>query len=233
MSSPLAKSRKSAVDHALITAHQRLSHGRRIGILATELASRITQLVKAEPGQAIRILDVGCGDMTLADAIQQRLGPVALRCVDVHICPPERAAQDPRWQRYSTFDGRHLDFAPDSFDVVMMSDVLHHVQPDDRPLLLKSAGRVGRHVLVKDHLEHGWFSRQMLRAMDVVGNYGYGVPIPRRYFDRASLESLFTQAGLGMDRMDVGVNLYSHLPVLRSLLSPDWQVIAVASRRPA
>lgn len=231
MSSPLARDRKSALDQALIGAHQRLSHSRRIDILATELARRIAQQVGPGGAQGPRILDVGCGDMTLADAIEQRLGQATIRCVDVHPCPPERLAQDPRWQRYSMFDGRSLMFEDESFDVVVFSDVLHHVDPLDRQALLSSAARVGRFVMVKDHLEQGWISRQVLRAMDVVGNYGYGVPIPERYFDESSLRELFRQSGMHVVGFDVGIDLYDHLPVARHLLSPEWQVIATGAIR--
>lgn len=227
MSSPIAKQHKSSVDNALIATHQYLSHGRRINVLARTLSDVIVQIMADRPGQSASILDVGCGDMTLADAIAQQVTGANLSCVDIHPVPTELARIDPRWQRYSTFDGKHLPFADETFDVVMFSDVLHHVPDELRTPLLASAARVGRIVLVKDHFETGWWSRQTLRAMDWVGNFGYGVSVPTRYFDRQSFTKLCSNAGLTIDHLDIGVRLYEHLPLLRSLLSPDWQFVAV------
>lgn len=229
MSSPIARERKSGADRALIHTHQRLSHGHRIDILADTFARMIGEL-GAGATAPLRVLDVGCGDMTLADAVAQRLGQVELRCVDIHPCPPELLQSDPRWQRYTTFDGRHLPFEDQSFDVVMFSDVLHHVPPALRSDLMRSAGRVGRHVVVKDHFEYGWWSRQALRAMDWVGNAGYGVSIPERYFDQAAWQQQCHDAGLRVQRLDIGLALYEHIPMLQPLLSRNWQFMAVCSR---
>ncbi len=227
MSSPIAKQHKSGVDNALIATHQHLSHGRRIDILARTLSAVIVQTMVEHTDRPVRILDVGCGDMTLADAIAQQVPGADLRCVDIHPFPVELARADPRWQRYSSFDGQHLPFADATFDVVIFSDVLHHVPDELRTPLLSSAARVGRVVLVKDHFETGWWSRQTLRAMDWVGNFGYGVSVPARYFDRRSFTDQCSHAALAVERIDIGLRLYDHLPLLRSLLSPDWQFVAV------
>jgi SAM-dependent methyltransferase len=227
VSSPIAKERKSSVDRALIATHQKMSHGHRIDILARQFAERIRELGPTPGHGPLRVLDVGCGDMTLADAVSAKLESVDFRCVDIHPCPPSLLETDPRWQRYSRFDGVHLPFDDKSFDVVMFSDVLHHVPASIRTPLLVSAARVGRSIIIKDHLEYGWWSRQSLRAMDWVGNFGYGVSIPDRYFDRDLLEHQCREAEISIRRLDVGIPLYDHLPVVRSLLSPDWQFIAI------
>lgn len=226
MSSPIAKTEKTGVDRLLIAAHQQLSHGRRIAVLAEEIAARIRGIVPREQVANVRILDVGCGDMTLVDAVAARLGGAEVRCADIHPCPDTVARVDPRWQRYVQFDGRRLPFDDDTFDIVLFSDVLHHVPESQREALLASAARVGRHILVKDHFEYGWWSRQMLRLMDWVGNFGYGVVVPRRYFDADGFRALCDRAGLSVMELDVGVRLYDRLPLVRSLLSPNWQFFA-------
>ena len=230
MSSPIAKQHRSSLDRALISTHHKLSHNRRIALLAEEFARRIGGL-RTSPQQAMRVLDVGCGDMTLADAILARLPHVQFVCVDVHACPPELVEQDPRWHRYRQFDGRTLPFEPQEFDVVMFADVLHHVPAELRAGLLGSAGSIGRAVLVKDHFEHGWFSRQALRAMDFVGNFGYGVSVPHRYFDERSFADLCAAAGLASPSVEVGLKLYEHLPVVRNLLRPEWHFFATCKAR--
>jgi SAM-dependent methyltransferase len=228
MSSPIAKTERTPVDRALVAVHQKMSHGHRIAILADELAARLA--AQPRSGSALRLLDIGCGDMTLADALQSRLPELEVACTDVHPCPPSLRDADPRWRRYTPFDGRRLPFGDASFDVAMFSDVLHHVPPEGQARLLAEAGRVARVVLVKDHFECGPFSRQVLRAMDFVGNFGYGVPVPDRYFTEQGFRALCEAASLSVRQVDVGIRLYDHLPVVRSVLSPDWQFIATCAR---
>jgi hypothetical protein len=104
--------------------------------------------------------------------------------------------------------------------------VLHHA-PEDAARLLAEAGRVARHVLVKDHFEYGPYSRAMLRLMDFVGNWGYGVSVPERYFSRTEFVLLAAEQKLHISALDCGLELYDHLPLVGTLLRPRWQFIAV------
>ena len=56
-----------------------------------------------------------------------------------------------------------------SVDAVLLVDVLHHA--DDPIRLLTEAARVARQaIIIKDHIQAGWFDRQTLRLMDWTGN---------------------------------------------------------------
>ena len=88
---------------------------------------------------------------------------------------------------------------------------------------------VAQHVLVKDHFEYGPYSRAMLRLMDFVGNWGYGISVPERYFRRAEFVRLAGEQRLVITALDCGLELYDHLPLVGSLLRPRWQFIAVLS----
>lgn len=226
MSSPITAKKKGRVDEALIAVHRKLSHSRRIEILAQRIAALIRE--RAPSGEA-RCLDVGCGDMTLSERVAGLAPGTVWSCIDIHELPADRAG-DERWKKYSRFDGTHIPFAHSSFDIVLFGDVLHHAGTNDRELLAE-AGRVGQAVIVKDHFEYSVVSRMMLWLMDFLGNFGYGVALPKRYFTKERFRLLADQAGLAIERMDAGIDLYGHLPVVRTLLRPKWQFIAVLTKR--
>ena len=189
-------------------------------VLAERIALHIQSLVRQ--GRA-RCLDVGCGDMTLAESIEARAPHTSWHCIDVH--PVPAAARDTaQWSKYHQFDGRTIPYADDEFDVALLCDVLHEA-PEDAGRLLTEAARVARHVLVKDHFEDGAYSRTMLQLADFVGGRGGGVP--QRYFTREGFARLASQQHLVITALDSSLDLYEHVPVVGTVLRPDWQFIAV------
>ena len=225
MSSPIALDRKGAPKKALVGLHRTLSHSHRVGVLARRIAMRIETLVPHGP---TKCLDVGCGDMTIAEAIHDHTPRTEWTCIDVHPLPPG-LDEHTRWKKYRAFDGQTIPYGDQEFDIAVLCDVLHHT-PATAGRLLAEAARVARHVIVKDHFEYGAYSRSMLRLMDFLGNWGYGISVPERYFTREGFVQLAAQHGLVITSLDCGLDLYEHLPVVRTVLRPDWHFTAVLRR---
>ena len=214
MSSPNARASYSLADRLLIRLHQRASHSHRIARLIAALAPRIPV--------GARVLDLGCGDMTLLAGLSARRR--LSRCVGADIWQL-RVQPPPGCDYVRTEPGKPLPWTSRDFDVVLLVDTLHHAEAPER--LLEQALAAGGTVVVKDHLEYGPWSRTLLRLMDFVGNYGYGVSVPRRYFTHRSFTDLVARVAPDRRcRMDVGLDLYDHLPVARSILSPKLHFIA-------
>ena len=162
--------------------------------LAQRIALHIESLV---PRGRARCLDIGCGDMTLVEAMQAHKSRTDWRCIDVHGVPvTAEQRDDARWRKYSRFDGRTIPFDDGEFDVALLCDVLHDA-PDSGARLLAEAGRVARHVLVKDH------------------------------FTREAFVRLATEQRLFITALDSGLDVVDRLPVPGALLRNDWQFIAV------
>jgi SAM-dependent methyltransferase len=161
--------------------HSSLIFGRRVQALARNIAEMI-------PNGAATLLDVGCGDGTLARSIVQR--HPALRATGLEIrARPQTAIP------VHVFDGRVLPFTDRSHDVVMLVDVLHHAE--EPSLLIREACRVSsRAVIIKDHLTGAWLSHERLRLMDWVGNIGHGVPLRYAYWSPQQWSDAFRAAGL-------------------------------------
>jgi SAM-dependent methyltransferase len=180
--------------------HGRLIFGRRVQALAINISAMI-------PDGTATLLDVGCGDGTLARSITQRRPGLEASGVEIRARPQTAIP-------VQEFDGRTLPFGDRSHDVVMLVDVLHHAE--EPVLLLREAGRVARRaVIIKDHLTGAWLSHERLRLMDWVGNIGHGVPLRYGYWSPRQWCDAFREVGLReVDRRE-WLGLYG--PVLRWL----------------
>jgi SAM-dependent methyltransferase len=227
MSSPIAEKQKGLIEKSLISIHQRASHNNRVNLLSKLLSDRI-EIVSPNKNE-IRCIDIGCGDMTIAESIAAINPKTSWTCIDIHKLPEELKNTD-KWKKYKQFDGTHIPFENNAFDCALFCDVLHHI-PGDLSPLLKEAARVSSAIIIKDHFEYGWYSRTMLKLMDFAGNWSYGISIPEYYFTVQNFEKLCSESGLEISDMKIGVDLYSHLPVFNKILKPQWQFIAVLKRK--
>lgn len=105
------------------------------------------------------------------------------------------------------FNGTQLPFADGQFDVAMAIDVFHHAA--DPNALMGEMKRVTRGLLViKDHLLHGVPSALILRAMDWVGNYRYGVRLPFSYWSEGEWKKAWDRSGVRPVSMTRHLDLY-------------------------
>jgi len=149
------------------------------------LAENIAAII---PDGVSTLLDVGCGDGTLARSIVDRRPGLEATGVEIRARPQTAIP-------VREFDGRILPFADRSREIVMLVDVLHHAE--EPTLLLREAGRVAsRAVIIKDHLTGAWLSRERLRLMDWVGNIGHGVPLRYAYWSPGQWRDAFRETGL-------------------------------------
>jgi SAM-dependent methyltransferase len=185
---------------------------RSVGALAQRVALHIESLV---PQGRARCLDIGCGDMALVQALEARQSRhdktrTDWYCIDVHRAPEAQGqCAESRWRKYRQFDGRTIPYADGEFDVALLCDVLHHA-PEDAARLLAEAGRVARHVLVKDDFDD----------VRTVGRATARPSFTREGFVRLALEQrlVITALDSGLDACE---------PVPGALLRPDSQFIAI------
>ncbi|MGC9504901.1 class I SAM-dependent methyltransferase [Baaleninema sp.] len=176
------------------TLHHSLVMNRRVRVLANHLA---TLLPKNQP---LTGLDVGCGSGEIAVAVNALRPNAKLEGVDVLVRP--KTAIPVR-----QFDGKTLPYPDNSFDFVMVVDVLHHTH--DPKAVLAECTRVAKQaVLIKDHCCNSWFDEIRLRFMDWVGNRSYGVALPYHYLSSRGWNAIFGEIGWFPKVMQRRLNLY-------------------------
>lgn len=162
---------------------------------------RLTVLIEEMIRGGENILDIGCGDGRIDFDLMQRNKEIDIKGLDVLI----RAKTYIKVKKY---DGYHIPMASNSVDMIMLIDVLHHV--DDPKRLMKELVRVSTSwIIIKDHIRSGICSYLKLRLMDYVGNAHYHVRLPYNYMTREQWKQLFEENGLYIEEYKEDLHLYS------------------------
>lgn len=167
-----------------------------------------------------RILDVGCGVGTLARAIQ-----------DSPRCPKgvaaeglERHARGNEPIPVTQYDGHTIPFPDDTFDLVILADVLHHDENPDR--LLSECRRVSRRYLViKDHQVKGPLAQPRISLIDWAANAPHDVKCLYRYNTPEQWRRLPIDAHMRLVHEHAAMNLYP--PLVNLLFGRALQYLAV------
>lgn len=148
---------------------------------------RITNTFVHLAGTAESLLDVGAGNGRVAAEVARRIGARNVAGVDV-LVQPDAAIP------VQSYDGERIPFEDKSFEVVTISDVLHHCAKP-REVLRECLRVASRCVLVKDHFCFGPLSNAMLWALDVTGNAEAGILVRGTYFSPNQWVEMVRDAG--------------------------------------
>lgn len=181
------------------------------------IAESIAKTIRITCRTGTSLLDVGCGNGEISWHLQTCI-PSLTTIQGVELLP-RPAASIP----VAMFDGKKLPFETNSYDFVIMCDVLHHIADDDiKVVLMRECARVASQVFVlKDHGCDSRVDRFLLSAMDWIGNQSHGVPLPNSYPSSVQWADFFGKADLiRLARIDAPLGIY------------NWPISIVADRRP-
>jgi SAM-dependent methyltransferase len=165
---------------------------RRTQVLAGLLAQQVPQRAS--------VLDIGCGDGSVASLIKQFRPDISVQGAEFLVRPDCKIPCVP-------YDGVKLPFPDRVFDVCLFVDVLHHTR--DVTALLAEGCRVSNaHILLKDHLNENILDDATLRLMDWVGNKPHGVHLEYNYQSRKEWSDHFSKCGLKEVSWTSAVPLY-------------------------
>lgn len=179
-------------------------------------------LIKKKINRRIKLLDYGCGNMAFTTfLIQQRLIREAI-CVDNYNLDNKKLINK-HCKYINLFQSK--SFLKKKFDVTIIIDVLHHISVDKIDNILKKLCNISRYVIIKDHYEYGYFSRQILRLADWFGNYGTTINIPKTYFTKQKWEE--TLKKLKLKQIKIIENVNQHNGLFSLLLPSKHQFISL------
>ena len=133
-----------------------------------------------ENKKKITILDFGCGSMEISKKLEKLSYVKQITGVDTFAS--KFKTKKLKYIEYNDF----FENNKKKYDLVIIVDVLHHVGIDGSYKILKKLSKVSKNIIIKDHFEHGFFSRHLLRFVDFYANYAYDVNIPNKYYDYSS-----------------------------------------------
>ena len=113
-----------------------------------------TRKLKESVPSARRILEIGCGDGSIANSVTLAYPGSEYVGIDISPAPGRRFEGDrSRAQFHAILSNDYIDTDPGQFDLVLIIDVLHHVPLSDRSALLRDAAQLlqpGGSVVIKE-----------------------------------------------------------------------------------
>jgi SAM-dependent methyltransferase len=185
-------SKRSILNKSLIFLSnfiRKLFGGDRLLRISGEIVN-ISKEISQKKKKKIAVLDFGCGSMNVSKKLNKYSFIKQIVGIDTF---------------YYKFQSKKMQYVQSDkffksnntkFDLVIAIDVLHHIGIDQAPKILQKLSKISKNIIIKDHFEHGFFSRHLLRFVDFYANYAYGVNIPKKYFDYKSWNKTVKKSAL-------------------------------------
>ena len=164
----------------------------------------------------IKILDFGSGfNPKVILKLQHKLKTLGyeskIHCVDFY-SDNELEVLNTESETITFIDFNQLEIIDTRFDLVIISDVLHHIGIDrlEHEKNLKKLLKFN-FILIKDHFEYSLVTRYILVFMDFIGNYKDSVSIPKNYFSQNKYSKFLQKNNLQIIDKVENIKLYSSI----------------------
>ncbi len=183
----------------------------------------LVELILPHLREGDAVLDVGCGAGALALVLSEA---ASSRGLNVRIEGLERFPRGGEPIKVTRYDGDRFPFADNSFDLVIIADVLHHERNSEA--LLRECLRVSRRQLaIKDHQLQGPLAKARVSLIDWAANAPYGVECLYRYNTPEEWASILRDLRLTPSALYPSIDLYP--PGFNFLFGRRLQYLAICS----
>lgn len=184
-----------------------------------------TSLIKKKIGKKLTLLDYGCGKLDFTLYLNKKNYVHKAVCVDNYQSKYNILAKN---IKYIDISKSKITSKKNFFDLAIVIDVLHHIGVNNCQKKLQEICHVSKYVIIKDHFEYGYLSRQLLRLSDWYGNYGTEVNIPKKYFTKNEWNSLIKKCKL--KEINIMQNVKQHKGLFSLILPAKHQFIALIQK---
>jgi ubiquinone/menaquinone biosynthesis C-methylase UbiE len=131
-------------------------------------AHKVEMLKAFEKNNAIKILDVGCGDGAVSMFIEKEFPSFTINGIDISAesiaLAEEKKLTHSNFQQY---DGKKIPFENESFDIIIIASVLHHIEFKWHQQFMQEVRRVlkmGGRLYVFEHNPANPITRYIVRT---------------------------------------------------------------------
>ncbi len=191
----------------------------------SSISNKVGALIKIEANnrkKKVTVVDFGCGSMEISKKIQNK--KFIKKIIGLDIFDANYKYKKLHYHNYKNLD----NLKKFKSDVVILIDVLHHMGVDKSHIVLKKLSKNTNTLIIKDHFEHGFFSRQLLRFVDFYANFAYGVTIPKKYFDIISWKKTVKKTKLKENYFEN--NFQQHVGLFNLILNKKHHFISVLKK---
>jgi ubiquinone/menaquinone biosynthesis C-methylase UbiE len=142
-------------------------------------------------GSRDRVLDFGCGDLSLAAALKHRIPKLSITGVDV----VDTGVRD-RNVSFTTYDGEKLPFAKQTFDTTIVYHVFHHCK-DPKASFYDVMRVTEKRILIVEPVYRTYLDLFFMKLLDRLGNGWRNVmiPMPFAFQKEETWETWIREAG--------------------------------------
>lgn len=184
--------------------------------------------IKKIINKKIYLLDYGCGKMNFTLFLKKNNAIKKAICVDDYKL--DQKINKYNWLKYINSSLNKVKFKNRQFDVSIVIDVLHHIGIDKCSTILTKIYKSSKFIIIKDHFEYSYFSRQILRLADWYGNYGTSIKIPEKYFNEKKWQLLLKKNKFKQIRLIK--NVKQHTGLFSIILPPRHHFISILKNYP-
>ncbi len=179
-----------------------LVRGRYEEILSKSITNLIANNVHKE---SIKILDFGSGiEPTILQMVRKKLLEKSIKSIshgyDLYDENELKKLNNLNESEFY-FNTKSLKTNDETYDVAVVSDVLHHMGIENTKLIseiLLSIKKKTKFLIIKDHFQYGFFSNQMIRFMDFFGNLNSNIKTPNKYYSQKQFDKLMESLNLSI-----------------------------------
>ena len=178
--------------------------------------------IKKKLKKKLYFLDYGCGNMNFTNFLIKKKIIYRAVCVDNYRLN-DKQLLNKNCEYINLRENK--SFLKKKFDATIIIDVLHHIGVDKCNNTLKKICNASKYVIIKDHFEYGYISRQILRIGDWFGNYGTTINIPKNYFTKKKWQ--LTLKKLKLNEIKIIENVRQHSGIFSLILPSRHQFISI------